>query len=543
MKRSLAITFLFVGLIVLIFWVTSLEPGGSDEVESDLLAQPIAEPEELLEEPASPAQAVEEPVRPVRPLLLTSQSEARERVVEEVQQGAAKAIASLVRVRIYWQGPDGGWQQDSVNAICVDGDGLYATPWPRIAQGEVFRIQHQDGSFSECELDSFDASTGIALLRSSDLLKSKPAVFASGLSVPFGTALQFIWLDRNNQPQAARGHLSGVGYDSLTGFPEVISGYLLPDIRVNRLQEGGMLIDLEGRMAGMLIHVPEESAQESTAMLSVEDILHVCRHLKQLGYAARSDFGISAQKLTPDLAAGFGWSGVSSGVLVTQIRPNLPADLAGIQEGDLVVELNGRKVMGAGFFQSVLSRWPENKPLVLSVRRGEETQQLELTGIVRPEVAAMDGLEMLESEAATPALEADPYEPLTGEVRSVMVGGERGDYFVVNQIDPRQLLFSPPLQAGDIVVRLAAAEQEVDAESNEVLALEEAELKTKILNVERTVLLCYRNGRFFWTSVRPLARTLSEVEQFMDLEIDRTENREHNQQDTAHTQSIDSNGE
>ena len=522
--------------MVLIFWVTSIEPGKPEVIEEDLLDLPVAEPEELLEEPTSPAQVVEEPARPTRPLLLATSTETRERVVEDVQLGAARAIASLVRVMVYWKASDGVWRQDSVNAVCVDGDGLYATSWARIAQGEVFRIQHQDGSFSECQLDSFDPSSGIALMKSSDPLRSKPAVFANGLSVPFGTALQFIWLDRNNQPQAARGHLSGVGYDSLSGFPDVISGYLLPDIQVHSWQEGGMLIDLEGKMAGMLISAPAYAVAESTAMLSGEDILHVCRQLKQLGYAARSDFGIAAQKLTPDLAAGFGWQDVSAGVLVTHIQAGLPADLAGIQVGDLIVELNGRKVMGAGFFQSVLSRWPAGKPLVLSVRRGDETRQLELTGVVEPQEALVDDASVVESEAVLPAMEADPATALTGEVRAVMVAGEQGEYFVVNEVDPRQLLFSPPLQAGDIVVQLAGlpvAEVEVEAEGNpagdveevaegvaetvaeddvEVATFTGVDLKASIMNAERSVLLCYRNGKYFWTSVRPLVPLGSVVE-------------------------------
>jgi len=500
-KRSLAITILFVGLNVLIFWITSLELGEPDVEESDPLSTPITETEELLEEPAAPTLTEEEAVRPVRPLLLSSQSEDRERLVEEIQQGAAKAIASMVRVIIYWKGEDDVWKQDSVNAICVDDDGLYATSWARVSQGEVFRIQHQDGAFSECRLDSFDPTKGIALLKTSEPGKSKPAVFANGLSTPFGTTLQFIWLDNNNQPQAFRGHLSGVRYDSLAGFPDIISGYLLPDIAVNERQEGGMLIDLEGRMAGLLIDVPNQSDTKSAAILSAEDILHVCRHLKQLGYVARSDFGISAQKLNPDLASGFGWESVSSGVLVTRVREGLPGDLAGIQAGDLIEELNGRKVMGAGFFQSVLSRWPENKALTLSVRRGEELWQLEMMGLIVPELGPLvPEEEEAFNESVGPTEENT--RALTGEVKSVLVSGEIGEYYMVNNVDPRRLLFSPPLMEGDVVIRLAGSGVLEDTESGEILA--EA-LEERILGAESSVLLCYRNGRYFWTSARPIS--------------------------------------
>ncbi|MEM6884523.1 MAG: PDZ domain-containing protein [Verrucomicrobiota bacterium] len=520
MKRALAITFLFIGLNVVIFWITSLELGEAEVVEEDPLSGPAADPEELLEEPTPPTITDEEPTRTSRPLLLTSQTETRERLVEEIQQGAAKAIASMVRVMIFWQRSDGSWQQDSVNAVCVDGDGLYATSWARVSRGEVFRIQHQDGSFSEAAIYSFDPSKGIALLKSANPGRSKPAVFANGLSVPFGTALQFIWLDTSNQPQALRGHLSGVRYDSLSSFPDVISGYLQPDIRVNVRQEGGMLIDMEGRMAGLLIDAPDPAASESTAILSVEDILHVCRHLKQLGYVVRSEFGIFTQKLNPDLARGLGWEGVNSGVLVTRVERGLPADRAGIQVGDLIVELNGRKVMGAGFFQSVLSRWPEQKPLVLGVRRGEEISQMELTGVTLPELGPYENSETGEETLEPLSIDGPA---LVGKRRKVMVAGSQDEFLVVEQIDPRRLLFSPPLESGDIVIRVADVEvtapQPADSElgpeqesasppvsEEELLTAENLELR--ILAAERTVMLCYRNGRYFWTSGWPVSSSV-----------------------------------
>lgn len=514
MKRSIAILFCFLGLNALVFWITSWDVGhqADGEVEGPLSA-PLAEPEELLEETSTstmvPVEVSEEAPRSpsARPLLLGSQSETRERLIEEVQQGAARAIASMVRIRIYWQESPGRWQHDLVNAVCVDGDGLYATSWARISRGEVFRIQYQDGSLVACELDSFDASKGIALLKSAEPQKSKPAVFASGLSVPFGSALQLLWLDEQNQPQAVRGHLSGVKYDAMPGFPEVISGYLQPDIALRPYQEGGMLVDLEGRMAGLLLDAGNSA---SSLVLSAEDIRHVCRHLKQLGYVSRSDFGVFTQKLNPDLAQAFGWGGEAQGVVVTRVIPGQPAAQADIQSGDLILELNGRKVIGSGFFQSVLSRWPEGKPVMLKVQQADVIREVELTGVRMPQMQpAAEKSENVET-AAEPKIDTPA---ISGKVEKVLITGERQSHFVIQSVDPRQLIFSPPLQSGDVLIRLAeqAAASKPETGTEAATVADEAQpdpevqpLVERLQHVSHAVVLCYRNGNYFWSSARSL---------------------------------------
>lgn len=493
---------------------------GREEIHEGTLSDPLSEPlskmEAILEEEPASALIPEELVRNTRSLLLTPQEETTEKLVAETQNAAAKAIPSLVRVKVLWRDESDAWQYEMVNAVCMDGDGLYATSWSRVSKGEVFRIQYQDGSLSECMLDSFDPTKGVALLRSAEPKKSKPAAFANGLSIPFGRPLLFIWLDSKNSPQAVRGHLSGVKYEALPGFSEIISGYLQPDLSLHSHQVGGMLVDGEGGLAGMLIEA--EPGSGYTSVLSVEDIVHVCRYLKQLGFVSRSDFGIYTQKLTPDLAVGFGLDAAASGVLVTHVREGLPADLAGIQVGDLIVELNDRKVMASGFFQSVLSRWPENKAIRLGVQRSGEVRQLELTGITMPKMPPRT-----QDEAAEIDLEpvAEQTLAITGEMEEVVLSGQKGKHLVVKSIDPRQIIFSPTVRAGDVIIDFASKAQNAGKTNIGASIIDTKDVKMesepltagllveRILNADtnrdnnRVVVLCYRNGQYFWASVRP----------------------------------------
>ena len=80
--------------------------------------------------------------------------------------------------------------------------------------------------------------------------------------------------------------------------------------------------------------------------------------------------GISISKLTPELARRYRIDG-SSGFLVMGVEQNSPAQLAGIREGDLLLEVNGRKVNDQASLNSAFGR--SAKSVVLLIERGGRT--------------------------------------------------------------------------------------------------------------------------------------------------------------------------
>jgi serine protease Do len=63
--------------------------------------------------------------------------------------------------------------------------------------------------------------------------------------------------------------------------------------------------------------------------------------------AAKAKLGLGLQSLTPDLAERMGISRSAKGAVITQVRPNSPAQEAGLKEGDIVVEVDRRPVANA----------------------------------------------------------------------------------------------------------------------------------------------------------------------------------------------------
>lgn len=94
------------------------------------------------------------------------------------------------------------------------------------------------------------------------------------------------------------------------------------------------------------------------------------------GEQSTSGFGLSLQKLTPDLADQLGYQG-QKGVLVTSVDPGSPADDAGIQRGDLIQEVNRQPVTTPDQVDNALAA-RKGKPALLLVRHGDATRYVAL---------------------------------------------------------------------------------------------------------------------------------------------------------------------
>lgn len=97
--------------------------------------------------------------------------------------------------------------------------------------------------------------------------------------------------------------------------------------------------------------------------------------------------GVMVQDLTPQLAARHGLR-IETGVMVTRVQFNSPAMRGGVQEGDVVVSVNGKQIPDSETLKQVVTRLAPGKPIDLVVLRegGETTLQIVLGEIPRDAV-------------------------------------------------------------------------------------------------------------------------------------------------------------
>jgi len=92
---------------------------------------------------------------------------------------------------------------------------------------------------------------------------------------------------------------------------------------------------------------------------------------KSFAEREESVLGMTLQNITPELAKHFELI-KSEGVLVTDVKPDSPAYKAGIQRGDIIIEVNRKKVIDVRDFAKVLKSSTKNSILLL-INRGEHT--------------------------------------------------------------------------------------------------------------------------------------------------------------------------
>src|SRR5262249_50554744 len=94
--------------------------------------------------------------------------------------------------------------------------------------------------------------------------------------------------------------------------------------------------------------------------------------LADRGKVERGWLGVAIQPLTPDLAKSFK-RGDTTGALVSEVKEGSPADKAGMKTGDVIVELDGKKVTKATDLPTLLAevRGVKNAPIVVMRERRE----------------------------------------------------------------------------------------------------------------------------------------------------------------------------
>lgn len=93
--------------------------------------------------------------------------------------------------------------------------------------------------------------------------------------------------------------------------------------------------------------------------------------------------GFAVQGLNEETRKSFNLANIS-GVVVTKVDPEGAAQLGGLQRGDVITAINGRKILQKKDLESVLESKSDNQPLFLLIVRMKETIRLTLQSAVEP---------------------------------------------------------------------------------------------------------------------------------------------------------------
>lgn len=94
-------------------------------------------------------------------------------------------------------------------------------------------------------------------------------------------------------------------------------------------------------------------------------------------WASGGWLGIMVQDITPQIAIRHGLL-VTEGVLVARVQFNSPAMSAGLEEGDVIISINNKKIPNAKRLKKVISNFSPGKWIKVMILRDRREKSLEI---------------------------------------------------------------------------------------------------------------------------------------------------------------------
>jgi len=232
------------------------------------------------------------------------------------------------------------YKQTSLGSgFIIDKDGYILTNYHVIQGADEIKVKLSNEKEFKAEIIGKDPKTDIALIKikswkdlpvvklgNSDELQVGEWVMAIGN--PFG-------LDHTVTAGivSAKGRIIGAGpYDN----------FIQTDASINPGNSGGPLINLKGEVIGINTAIIS-SGQGIGVAIPINMAKGLIPQLKERGKVIRGWLGVVIQKVTAEIAKSFGLK-EAEGALVADVEEGGPADKAGIKRGDIIIELDGKKI-------------------------------------------------------------------------------------------------------------------------------------------------------------------------------------------------------
>lgn len=156
--------------------------------------------------------------------------------------------------------------------------------------------------------------------------------------------------------------------------------YIQTDAAINPGNSGGALVNAAGQLVGINSFILTQSGGSEGIGFAIPSNVarQTYRQIRAYGGVRRGMIGIAAQNLTPLLSRGLGLE-ATSGVILSDVQPESPAEKGGLESGDLILTIDGVKVRSVRQVTMEIYRKRKGDVMNMTVRRGKETRPVAVT--------------------------------------------------------------------------------------------------------------------------------------------------------------------
>jgi serine protease Do len=335
------------------------------------------------------------------------------------------------------------------SGVVVSPDGYILTNNHVVDGATDVKVTLPDRREFKAKVVGTDSQTDVAVLKI-DAANLKPITVGDSSKLHIGDTVLAIGNPYGIGQTVTMGIVSALGRDTHQGIEEY-EDFIQTDASINPGNSGGALVNDRGELIGIntAILAPGSGGNQGIGFaVPVNLARNVMDQITTHGSVTRSYLGVTIQEVTPALAKAMSLDS-PEGALINDVRPDSPGQKAGLKSGDVIVEINGHKILESNELRMDVSMMQPGQTAKLKVFRDGKMIDVSTTVEAMPgKPVEKAGNNVKDGEKAMAGVSVDNLTP--DDARQLgLPASTKG--VVVTDVDPASQAAAAGLQKGDVI--------------------------------------------------------------------------------------------
>jgi len=334
-------------------------------------------------------------------------------------------------------------QRGQGSGFVISDEGYILTNNHVVAGADEIKVKLSDGREFKGELKGSDEKLDLALIKITSKNNLPLATLGDSDAIEVGE-----WVLAIGNPfglsqtvtagiVSAKGRVIGSGpYDD----------FIQTDASINPGNSGGPLFNAKGEVIGINTAIVA-GGQGIGFAIPINMAKTVITQLRETGKVTRGWLGVAVQPVTPDLASSFGMKN-EKGALISEVMKDSPAEKAGFQVGDIILEFDGKTIADMHELPRLAAVTPVGKKAVVKLFRNGKVLEKTVT-IEKMVDSGVTGQQAAQAQENLGLVVSDLTKELAAQLRTSETRG-----VVVMEVKSGSLAEEAGLLRGDIIKQI-----------------------------------------------------------------------------------------
>ena len=301
--------------------------------------------------------------------------------LQDLPPGFAQFFRNQGRGGQQQQKPEAQLQHGVGSGVIISPDGFIITNNHVVEGATQIRVTLNDRRVMTAKVIGVDKLTDLAVIKVEahdlpavswgDSAKLEPGQTVLAFGSPFGY-FQF---------SVTRGIVSAINRQNpYSDDARKLGGYIQTDAAINPGNSGGALVNAHGELIGINTFIISNNGSFAGAGFAIPAQIAraTADQIIKTGGVHHGYLGVSLNDVTPDNAHFFNLKD-ASGAIVSQVSPSSPASAAGVENGDVIAQINGQPLLNSSALQLAIAEVTPGTKVQLGILRNGQPKTLSLT--------------------------------------------------------------------------------------------------------------------------------------------------------------------